>query len=141
MPRQHIPQPLRRLVLERARGYCEYCLIHQDDAPDAHHVDHIIAVKHGGKTEILNLACACAECNRYKGTDLVTIDRLTGAMVPLFNPRVQRWRDHFELRGAQIVGLTITGRVTVELLRLNDDSRLLERETLMALGSYPPSDI
>ncbi|MGH9766089.1 MAG: HNH endonuclease [Blastocatellia bacterium] len=84
MSRQHIPQPLRRLVLERARGYCEYCLIHENDAPDAHHVDHIIAVKHGGKTEIWNLACACAECNRYKGTDLATIDPVTGAMVPLF---------------------------------------------------------
>jgi hypothetical protein len=139
MPRHYIPRALRNRVIKRARRCCEYCLIHEGDSSESHQADHIIAVKHGGKTRSKNLACACAECNRYKGTDFATIDPVKGKVILLFNPRTQRWRDHFELRGAQIVGLTATGKATVELLRLNDDGRLLERETLMADGRYPPS--
>ena len=138
MPRQHISPSLRLLVVERAHEYCEYCLLHQDDSPDTHHIDHVIAVKHGGQTVSENLAYACAECNLYKGTDFATIDPATGAIVPLFNPRTQAWHEHFEFNGAWITGLTVMGRVTIELLHLNGDARLLERETLIADGHYPP---
>src|SRR5437660_6010285 len=82
---------------------------------------------------------ACAECNRFKGTDFAAIDQMTGATVPLFNPRIHRWSEHFDLNGARIAGVTVMGRVTVDLLRLNTDARLLERETLIAGGRYPPS--
>ena len=37
----------------------------------------------------------------------------------LFNPRQQKWHDHFAVNGARIVGLTPTGRVTIALLQLN----------------------
>jgi len=50
MPRPHIPAKLRRLVVNRAGGQCEYCLIHQDDRPETHPIDHVIALKHGGRT-------------------------------------------------------------------------------------------
>ena len=139
MPRQHISQALRRLVAERARRCCEYCLLHEDDRPDTHHVDHVIPIKHGGQTVSENLACACAECNRFKGTDFATLDRVSGEIVSLFNPRTQQWREHFTLEGAQITALTVTGRVTVDVLRMNTAARLLERETLIALGRYPLS--
>jgi hypothetical protein len=137
MPRPYIPAALRRLVTERARGYCEYCLMHQDDSPDSHQIDHIIAVRHSGQTASENLALACAECNHFKGTDFATIDPASGAVVRLFNPRVQQWHEHFTLNGPQIVGLTLAGQITVELLRLNSEARLLEREVLIAEGRYP----
>jgi chorismate-pyruvate lyase len=35
MIRAHIPAALRRLVIERARGCCEYCLLNQDDTEAA----------------------------------------------------------------------------------------------------------
>ena len=139
MTRSQIPLRLRRLIITRARQCCEYCLLHQDDAPDTHQIDHIIALRHKGKTRSANLACACAECNRYKGTDFGTIAPQTGKVIFLFNPRSQKWRDHFALEGARIVSLTPTGQVTIELLHLNSDARLLEREMLMAEGHYPPS--
>ena len=139
MPRPRIPPSLRYLVAERAHACCEYCLLHEDDRPDTHHVDHVIPIKHGGQTVIGNLAYACAECNRFKRTDFAAIDQMTGATVPLFNPRIHRWSEHFDLNGARIAGVTVTGRVTVDLLRLNTDARLLERETLIAVGRYPPS--
>ena len=41
---------LRRLVVKRARNRCEFCLIHQDDVPQQHEIDHLVARKHGGQT-------------------------------------------------------------------------------------------
>jgi HNH endonuclease len=137
MARSHIPARLRRLVIERARGCCEYCLLHQDDTDFAHHVDHLIALKHGGRTEEENLALACMECNLRKGPDLAAIDPVEGVMVELFNPRVQRWSEHFTLVSASLVGETPTGRATVALLRMNDPARLLERQRLIVAGRYP----
>jgi hypothetical protein len=37
----YIPEPLRRLVVERAGGRCEYCLLHEDDTFFTHEIDHI----------------------------------------------------------------------------------------------------
>ncbi|MGE0128170.1 MAG: HNH endonuclease [Blastocatellales bacterium] len=128
---------MRRLVINRAGGLCEYCLIHQDDRPETHPIDHVIALKHGGRTEEKNLALACAICNNNKGSDLATIDPLSGEIVPLFNPRTQNWDDHFELFGAQIIGRTAIGRATVALLRLNDDERLSYRQSLVNAKRYP----
>lgn len=137
MPRPSISKSLRRFVRQRAQNRCEYCLLHQDDSPDTHQIDHIIAVRHKGRTRRDNLACACAECNRNKGTDFGTIDSVTGAVIFLFNPRQQNWDDHFRLEGARIVGLSPTGIATIELLHLNADHRLLEREILIAANRYP----
>jgi hypothetical protein len=59
MSRVHIPAELRLLVLERAQGSCEYCLVHQEDTPFSHQVDHLIRLKHGGQAVSVNLALAC----------------------------------------------------------------------------------
>jgi hypothetical protein len=133
-----LPAPLRRLLIERAQGCCEYCLIHQDDTSFTHHVDHLIARKHGGQTVSKNLALACAECNLHKGSDVAAIDPVEQVTVSLFNPRVQTWSEHFTLTAAHIIGKTPIGRATVALLRLNDPARLLERQRLLAAGRYPP---
>jgi 5-methylcytosine-specific restriction endonuclease McrA len=61
----------------------------------SHEIDHVIAEKHGGATEESNLAMSCWRCNRRKGTDLASFHPETGAITLLFNPRTQRWRDHF----------------------------------------------
>jgi hypothetical protein len=124
-------------VEARAYRCCEYCLVHQDDTEAPHHIDHFIAIKHGGLTISENLALACQLCNRYKGSDLVGIDPETGKTVPLFNPRTLAWSEHFELAGARIVGLTEVGRATIQLLRLNDESRLIDRRALIDAGRYP----
>lgn len=138
MPRPHIPNKLRRLVIVRARECCEYCLIHQDDRPETHPIDHVIALRHGGLTEAENLALACAICNNLKGTDLSAIDPLSKMIVPLFNPRTQAWSDHFEIAdAAEIIGRTATGRATVALLQLNNHERLSYRRNLAEDGRYP----
>jgi hypothetical protein len=138
MPRTHLPNELRRLVIERAGERCEYCLLHQDDRPETHQVDHVIALKHRGPTISENLALACALCNHAKGSDIASIDPLTGAITPLFNPRAQSWKDHFQLVGTQIVGLTPAGRATAAMMQFNDEQRVLDRQALIGAGLYPP---
>lgn len=138
MARIHIPDQIRRFVIERAMGACEYCLIHQDDSPEPHHIDHLIARKHGGQTVLPNLALACARCNRFKGSDFAAIDPMDGSPAFVFNPRSQDWAEHFELDGASVIGLTACGRATVELLRINDQAALAYRGRLLLKKRYPP---
>jgi hypothetical protein len=79
-----------------------------------HEPDHIIARKHGGETVIENLAWSCFLCNRFKGSDLSSIDPTTGDVERLFNPRTQVSSDHFEMnRNGQVTGKRPQGRVTV----------------------------
>jgi hypothetical protein len=139
----YIPVALRQLVVERARLQCEYCLLPGELAfLLSHEVDHVIAEKHGGETVEHNLAFACWRCNRHKGTDLASFDPQTGALTLLFNPRTQRWGEHFALVGASLDGLTAEGRTTVRLLQLNSAERLAERQRLLALGRLllPPDE-
>lgn len=128
---------MRRRVRERAGGRCEYCLVHEEDAFFPYEADHIIAEKHGGATTDENLAWTCSVCNRYKGSDLTSLDPRTGRLARLYNPRQQKWRRHFRLMVAYIEPRTASGRVTEQLLRLNDQHRLDERAELISIGHYP----
>ncbi|MDX2030082.1 MAG: HNH endonuclease signature motif containing protein [Blastocatellia bacterium] len=140
MARPHIPQALRQLVRERSVRRCEYCLIHEEDRPESHQVDHVIPLKHDGQTINENLALACAICNNNKGSDFATIDWQSQEITPLFNPRTQHWRDHFRFSGPHIHGRTVIGEATVRLLRMNDPDRVLFRQILMDAGLYPPAE-
>jgi hypothetical protein len=133
----YINAELRQSVIERAGDCCEYCRISQEDNRFTFHVDHIISEKHEGVTEIDNVFLSCPYCNTYKGSDIGSIDRETSELTSFFNPRIHYWNDHFELDGASIEPLTPEGRVTVRMLRLNSDERLMERDGLLQLGRYP----
>ena len=132
----YVPEPLRQLVIERAAGRCEYCLYPQEASFLAFEMEHIISEKHSGATVADNLALACPYCNRFKGTDLGSLDPDTGILTPFFNPRTQRWPEHFRLEGAEIVPLTPEGRVTVLVLQFNQPGRIQERQHLIEAGQY-----
>jgi HNH endonuclease len=132
----NIPAALRRLVVKRAKGKCEYCLMPQSASAFEHEPDHIIPTQHGGRTKAENLALAWLRCNRRKGPNVGSFDPETGALVPFYNPRVQVWDEHFRLDGALVQPLTPEGRVTVKILQLNDERRVEERKRLIALGLY-----
>lgn len=132
-----VSEELRKLVAQRANHLCEYCLIGEDDTFVGCEVDHIISLKHGGGTAPNNLAYACAFCNRLKGTDVGSVLPRTGGFFRFFNPRVDRWADHFELQGAVIKPLTPIGEVTARILGLNSPERFLERQALGSMGAYP----
>jgi len=133
----YISNTLRGLISERASGRCEYCFLPSDRAFPSHEVDHIYAEKHGGQTTEDNLCLSCFDCNRYKGSDICSIDVMTGDVVALFHPRRDKWADHFVLDGAIIRPLTSHGRVAIRLLHLNDNERVLERSKLIQQGRYP----
>ena len=138
MSQTYISAALRRQVFERAHGCCEYCRTAQEDRAIDFVIDHIIAEKHDGETVADNLCLSCYWCNSYNGSDLSSVDWAAGKqIVPLFNPREQKWNDHFELEGVRLKPLTAPGRVTIFLLRLNTVERIEERELLISLNTYP----
>ena len=137
MKSKYIPAALRREVRERAKSRCEYCLLAEEHAFFSHEPDHIIAEKHGGKTTGQNLALACFDCNRFKGSDIASVDPASDNLVPLFNPRTQVWNEHFAIEGGRIIPLTSVGRVTARLLKFNLPERIEVRETLALFERYP----
>jgi hypothetical protein len=102
-----------------------------------HEVDHVVAEKHGGATVAENLALTCWRCNRHKGSDLGSFDPQSGAFAFLFNPRSQRWEEHFALEAGVLRGLSAEGRATANLLQFNITERVAERRRLGAAGRYP----
>ena len=134
---ERVPAVLRRLVEERAHGNCEYCLLHSDDSMLPHEPDHIIAIKHGGETVADNLAWACFLCNRFKGSDVASVDPETGLIVRLFNPRTDVWADQFRLDRGRIAALTDIGRVTEHLLKFNLSESVEMRKLLTRSDRYP----
>lgn len=131
MSSTYISVALRCLVEERANYQCEYCLIPADLSFFPHEIDHIIPEKHDGQTKADNLALACWRCNRHKGTDLGSFDPLTEEFSFLFNPRTQKWSDHFKVENSRIIGLTPQGRTTIKLFQFNSDERLAARKRLL----------
>lgn len=137
MTSARVSSKLRQEIIERAERRCEYCLFPQDASFLPFEIEHIIAEKHEGETTLDNLALACPYCNRFKGTDLGSLDPQTGNLTSFFNPRTQSWNDHFRLEGAQVIPLTPEGRVTIAILQINHPDRIAERDRLIAAGRYP----
>jgi hypothetical protein len=136
----HISAELRRLVRARAGGICEYCLIAEDDTHFGCAIDHIISEKHGGLTEAENLALACVFCNLAKGSDIGSFDQERGHLVRFFNPRTDRWADHFVIAGNRIETRSPIGEATARILGFNVSDRILERQALLDLKRYPNAD-
>ena len=65
---------IRHLVHQRAGECCEYCRLPQEAVDATFHVEHIIALQHGGNDDPSNLALACDRCNLYKGPNLTSVD-------------------------------------------------------------------
>ena len=90
-------EQLRQTVRERADHRCEDWCLPQDAEPFfVYHVEHLVARQHGGSDDNENLALACYHCNAHKGPNLSALDPENGALVRLFNPRLDKWEEHFE---------------------------------------------
>ena len=82
------------------------------------------------------------DCNDYKGDRIEATDPLTGEVTRLFDPRHQRWSEHFTWTtpGDEIVGLTAMGRATVVALRLNRPFLAQARRIWVRIGEHPPKE-
>lgn len=112
-----IPAKIREQVRRRALVRCEYCLIPESHHPlPRFHVEHIFSKKHGGRTELSNLAFACPECNLKKGTLIGSRKKAEGEFIRLFNPRIDVWDEHFAFNWAIIHPKTDIGEITGRML-------------------------
>ena len=142
MSRSYITKTLRDRVAEQARHRCGYCLTREDVIGMPMEIDHLIPEVLGGPTEEDNLWLACSSCNDSKGSRIAAPDNVSGEIVRLFDPRHQLWTEHFTWseEGDMILGLTPTGRATVEALRLNRPALVKAREAWVSVGWHPPQD-
>lgn len=91
---RYISDELRKFVAKRAEYRCEYCCAYERHS---FLIEHIISLKHGGKSEAENLAFACPLCNINKGSDIATIIDSPNHPIRFFNPRTDLWDNHFNV--------------------------------------------
>lgn len=131
---------LRRQLVVEAGNRCGYCLTSVAITGTPLVIDHLLPQAAGGLTRRTNLWLACHRCNQFKGAKQDAVDPVSQTRVPLFNPRRDRWPDHFTWSddGTRIVGLTPTGRGTVIALRLNNNEVVGARRRWGEVGWHPP---
>ncbi|HXE53831.1 MAG TPA: HNH endonuclease signature motif containing protein [Tepidisphaeraceae bacterium] len=141
MPKGRLTAAQRGRVARRANGLCEYCKCPQGFCPDAFSIDHIQPRSRRGSDALANLAFVCQGCNNSKYNRTSARDPATGASTRFFNPRVDRWSEHFKWDEsfAQIVGTTAIGRATIDLLKLNRPQVQNLRKLLHDAGLHPPA--
>lgn len=139
--RRKISSEFQRLVRQRANHLCEYCHTSERWQYVRFTIDHIIPLARGGSDTPDNLALACFHCNRRKADKLTALDLDSGEEVALFNPRQDAWSEHFiwSSDGLFAIGLTPTGRATVEALELNRERAINIRAADRTVGHHPPS--
>lgn len=141
MTEHKLTRSLKQSVRLRAKGCCEYCMSQEKFATQSFSIDHIIPVSKNGKTRLDNLALACQGCNNFKYDKLDGEDKLSGEKAPLYHPRKEKWDEHFAWDKSYtiMVGLTPTGRATIEELQLNRSGLINLRQILYAMDEHPPN--
>ncbi|MBL1137809.1 MAG: HNH endonuclease [Chloroflexi bacterium] len=127
----------KQLVFERAKGCCEYCQTCEDNTGQPMHIEHIDP--HGGD-DLDNLCLSCSSCNLSKAVATSAKDPETDTVVPLFNPRINHWYEHFEWseNGLILLGKTPIGRATIERLKMNQERLIRARSNWIEAGNHPP---
>jgi hypothetical protein len=127
-------------VVRRAGERCEYCRMHQSLQGARFHMEHIVPRSGGGETVSGNLAWACPSCNLHKSDRVLVADPDSSEFVPMFNPRVDDWFQHFDWSGYRVLGKSQIGRATISALHMNSERRLRIREVEDRFGLFPPPD-
>lgn len=131
---------LKELVFKRADGLCEYCKSPANISSQPFVAEHIIPKSKNGRTELNNLALACQGCNNHKYNKIKGIDKATGKEAKLFNPMKQKWEDNFVWANntLDILGISSTGRASIDTLKLNRIELKNLRKLLFDVGKHPP---
>jgi len=137
-----ISAALRRLIAERDKNRCTYCLTTEENCGLQMHLDHIIPDVAEGPTTAENLCLACFSCNVKKRHHQSGLDPLTGEIIQLFHPLRQSWNEHFawDESKTQIIGLTPCGRATVIALQMNNSVVVRARRRWVNANWHPPAD-
>lgn len=113
--------------------------MHQSLQGATFHVEHIVPCSLGGTSESDNLAWACPSCNLHKSNRTEVVIPGTNATVTLFNPRRDRWDEHFRWDGYLVGGVTLVGQATIEALLLNHERRIRIRQAEALFNLFPPA--
>lgn len=126
-------------VAMRAGHRCEYCRAPEGVFNFPFEVEHIIPIFREGTDTETNWALACRSCNLRKATHVSGIDPESQAVACLFNPREDRWEEHFraDTESGKIKGLTMVGRATVARLEMNSEAQIAARQQWMRLSLFP----
>ena len=129
----------REKVERRAARRCEYCRAPQAVTGVRYHLDHMIPESLGGADDIGNLALACPMCNSTRPPMSSGADEHGFDDGRLFNPRNDKWDDHFVFDPVSLTlrGKTVEGQGTVNRLRMNDPIQIEARRSWLELGLYP----
>jgi hypothetical protein len=88
-------------------------------------MEHIIPVTEDGDTTLENLALACGGCNGHKYNKVEALDPASKKQASLY---------------LKIIGITTTGRATVDALKLNRPGVVNLRKLMLMEGSHPPKE-
>jgi HNH endonuclease len=137
-----ISAELRERIRIQAGDRCGYCQSSQRYVFAPLEIDHIVPQARGGTDDEGNLWLACRMCNNFKRDHTDGTDPLTSQNTPLFNPRQQKWAEHFAWSddGTQILGRTLIGRATIVTLQLNNLIAVMVRREWVSAGWHPPKN-
>ena len=135
-----ISDTLKEKIRDSAGYRCGYCLSAQKYVFAPLEIEHLMPTAKGGTDEEENLWLACRMCNGFKSDNIEALDPSTKQVVPLFNPRKQKWNEHFAWSedGTKIIGLTACGRATVISLQLDNLIAVMVRREWAGAGWHPP---
>ncbi len=127
-----------QLVAQRAGNRCEYCRAPERVFNFLFEVDHYIPISKGGIDDLENLVLACRSCNAYKAFHQMGLIN-EGDEIPLYNPRVNTWDEHFLLNAEtfEIEGLTDVGRGTINRLKYNSSEQIPARALWIEMNLFP----
>ena len=142
-----ISESIRQAVRANANYLCEYCHSPERSSSDMFTLDHLLPRSLGGSDKSDNLALACRRCNERRYNFTTATDLQTGSTVPIFNPRSQKWANHFtwSTDALRIIGTSAIARGTCYRLDMNDEAhnrRFIQdaRELWIQGGWHPPTE-
>ena len=125
-------------IMQKTIRYCEFCHIPEGILPL--HVLNLPRQKKDTPNALQNYCVICEHCYKAKGNRVEGVDPRSGKIIPLFHPRKDIWKQHFswEIDHITIKGLTIVGRATVAITRMNSESMLERRKQGLRDGWHQP---
>jgi hypothetical protein len=142
MTSRAISAAARQRVAEAAHFRCGYCLTAQRIIGPLLEIDHIIPRGPRWYLRRREPMAGVPMCNSHKADRQEALDPESRAMVALFNPRAERWDEHFEWieAGTLIHGKTPRGRATVVALQMNHPDIVAARRLWVIAGWHPPTE-
>ena len=136
----YISTEIRRRVRERFADCCAYCRTAERLTVAIFELDHITPISAGGTTVFENICFACPTCNRFKASQTIGVDPETREQANLFHPHRDSWSEHFSWSNdaTEIIGLTSTGRATIDVLKMNRPQLIRVRRMWADLEEHPP---